>query len=822
MIAVLLFAMPEKTFAAAEVATPTFSLAPGTYTTEQTVRIADSAVDAVIHYTTNGVAPTVSSPIYLGPVTLVETTTLRAIAALPDGSVSSILTVVYTIVPAAIPTFDRPAGIYTTNQTVTIRDATTDAVIYYTTDGVAPTTDSAVYTGPISIDHTTTLRAIAVRPNGPASGNFTAVFTIEPAATPTFSEPAGTYETAQTVAIRDATPGAVIYYTTNGVAPTTAAAVYAGPVALDRTTTLRAVAARPNGPASPNFTAVFTIIPAAAPTFSPPAGEYTGYRTVTIQDSTPGAAIYYTINGAAPTTASTRYTGPLSIGGNLKLRAIAALPGGPPSLPTTGVYTIIQSFAPIKTPNSSPNFFGMDINHLLDGTPWPDISIGTIRLWNTVTFWGILNPAPNTYAWGNLDEQIALAKSHRAEVVYTFGGVPPWALPTNVAIRSIARSGGTVTVTTAAPHGMYYDPQQPAEYEVAFTVAGVSDASLNGTFAVTGTPDAHTFTYAQAGADSSAASGEVSVLCGGSFAPAACSAAPARLADWDAYVTQMIDHIGPGAIKYWELWNEPNIPIFWQGDPALLVAMAADARRIIKSVDPEAIILSPGVTGNYETNIECNGDPSYCGSAWLSNWFALGGASTIDAVAYHGYPAIGPEPEQIQGSVDLLHQTMAEAGIGSLALLDTEASWGANRNLPEPADERAWLARHFLLEQSMGVERSFWYAYDSSTWGTMWTPVDGQNATGGAYAEIENWLTGATLTRPCYRLPSDATTFDCGYSRANGYVAEAIWNTVGSKQVAVPEGFVQYRDLAGGVTAVSEGMVEISTTPILLENRSAF
>ncbi len=81
----------------------------------------------------------------------------------------------------------------------------------------------------------------------------------------------------------------------------------------------------------------------AAPTFSTPTGGYTSPQMVTISDGTPGAAIFYTLNGATPTTASTRYSGPVSIPTTATLKAITSAPGYAPSTVTTAVYTIYQT-----------------------------------------------------------------------------------------------------------------------------------------------------------------------------------------------------------------------------------------------------------------------------------------------------------------------------------------------------------------------------------------------------------------------------------------------------------------------------------------------
>jgi hypothetical protein len=82
--------------------------------------------------------------------------------------VTEIKSGVYTIAtgkPGAIaaPTFDPPAGTYTEEQNVTISSATEGATIYYTMDGTDPTDQSPVYSAPVVISKSTTLKAIAVK-----------------------------------------------------------------------------------------------------------------------------------------------------------------------------------------------------------------------------------------------------------------------------------------------------------------------------------------------------------------------------------------------------------------------------------------------------------------------------------------------------------------------------------------------------------------------------------------------------------------------------------------------------------------------------------
>ena len=67
------------------------------------------------------------------------------------------------------------------------------------------------------------------------------------AAMPTFSPAEGTYTSSLSVAITDVTPGALIYYTTDGVTiPTTGSAQYASPIPVSANETIQAVAVARN------------------------------------------------------------------------------------------------------------------------------------------------------------------------------------------------------------------------------------------------------------------------------------------------------------------------------------------------------------------------------------------------------------------------------------------------------------------------------------------------------------------------------------------------------------------------------------------------
>jgi hypothetical protein len=287
---------------------------------------------------------------------------------------------------------------------------------------------------------------------------------------------------------------------------------------------------------------------------------------------------------------------------------------------------------------------------------------------------------------------------------------------------------------------------------------------------------------------------------------------------WKDFVTAIVSHVA-GSIKYWELWNEPTITSYWQGNDAQLVRMASDAYSIIKTIDPSAQVTTPSPS----TGINGVAD-------WMGPYLAAGGGQYADIISFHGYswsqnPGVYPQPEDIVGIVDNLKVQTALYGQSSKPLWCTEGSWGGTtgNGFTDPDLHAAYVARHYLLQNNEGVVRYYWYAYDNGTWGGLWDSTLGLNSAGSAYGQIESWMVGATTVGKCSQ---NSTIWTCNYTRSGGYAAEAIWDTsqtcssgnCTTLPAKVGLQYLHYVDLDGISHPISNATVPVGAKPILVEN----
>ena len=126
-----------------------------------------------IYYTTNGAVPNpANSTRYTGPFTVSGSCTVKAVTVVNWNSVrSKTASAKVDYMPAAAPVISIQDG------TMTMTSATAGATIRYTTDGSAPTTGSAVYSGPVAVAKGTTVKAYATAAGYNASATVQLTYT---------------------------------------------------------------------------------------------------------------------------------------------------------------------------------------------------------------------------------------------------------------------------------------------------------------------------------------------------------------------------------------------------------------------------------------------------------------------------------------------------------------------------------------------------------------------------------------------------------------------------------------------------------------------
>jgi hypothetical protein len=411
-------------------------------------------------------------------------------------------------------------------------------------------------------------------------------------------------------------------------------------------------------------------------------------------------------------------------------------------------------------------FFGLHIDN--PHTPWPNISFGAQRFWDSDIQWAQINTAPGVFDWTLADTRINTALANHVDILYDLARTPSWAQC--------------------------------------------------------------------AGSDKGCGSGEGDSVCGfnlpGEGGPGQCFPPADLNVDGTGTDQHYIDWVTAlawrykGEIKYYEIWNEPTAPIMWQGTTAQLVRMSQDARCIIvgtgcsplstytqKAIDPSAQITTPAYVTDTGINV----------ARAMSSFLAAGGGEYVDVISYHGYVQWPQAPEAAITDAAPLQNVLAAANQQGKPLISSEGGFGAKVTITDPDQEEAWIARFEILMQSIGVARSYWYAWDGATT-PFWFESTGTQIGGTTYNEMTDWLVGATLSSPCVAL---GTVWQCGYTRPGGYRAIAVWDASQScnegncttSSFTMPAGYDYSLDLAGVKTKTTGATVEIGIKPILLENQ---
>lgn len=120
------------------------------------------------------------------------------------------------------------------------------------------------------------------------------------------------------------------------------------------------------------------------------------------------------------------------------------------------------------------------------------------------------------------------------------------------------------------------------------------------------------------------------------YAPHAGSAVTtdSNRAAFARYCQEVVKRYQPLGITHYEIWNEPNIPIFWDPTPnaADYVKLLQAAYSAITAVDPNVTVI-----GCATSPAEGNPPPFIDWLTFITAVFQNGGGNFMDAVSYHSY-----------------------------------------------------------------------------------------------------------------------------------------------------------------------------------------
>ncbi len=419
------------------------------------------------------------------------------------------------------------------------------------------------------------------------------------------------------------------------------------------------------------------------------------------------------------------------------------------------------------------------------------VPYGSLRLWDTSTGWAQINTGPGTYDWTNLDGFVAAAPAG-VDLLYNLARTPTWA--------SSQPTDSTCSYDTSEQGG-------PGQCDPP------SDLNADGS----GTNQ-----------------------------------------DWINWVTAVATRNATqynNKIKYFEIWNEWNIALFWNpqfATTAQLVRMEQDARCVVEgppsgascnpnstfpsgtAINPAAKIVSPSPVGaqTIPNAVQMN----------LQNYFGtsvngVAGGTFADAIGFHGYVGTQsssdpcPNPEEVTTVVGDMASIMPGSPGAGKPWFDTEDGWSKapDEGFTDPDRQAAFLGRYLLLQASMGVAREYWYRWDATNdySGALWSPTGGVTEAGTADGELYNWITGNSFLAPGCTPNAGTSVWSCALSNSSGWKGLAVWDasqdcdngTCTYSTFTVPAGgYTQYLDLAGNTTSVGGPTVQIGAKPILLEN----
>ncbi len=234
--------------------------------------------------------------------------------------------------------------------------------------------------------------------------------------------------------------------------------------------------------------------------------------------------------------------------------------------------------------------------------------------------------------------------------------------------------------------------------------------------------------------------------------PAKSFARPATPGPYGRFMTALIQRYGPNGtfwqthsprvpIRMWQVWNEPNINVFWPTQPfeKTYLSLLQVAHNAIKAADPGAKVVLAGM-------------PNYSWMALSKIYKRKGARRLFDVVAVHPYTK---QPSGVIKILTKVRAVMNAAGDRRKPMIADEISWPSSAGQTHhtegfdfgttPSGQAKNLARLIPMlgrdRRKLGLLSFYYYT---------WAGIEVRNAVSFNFAGLFRFQSGKFVAKPAY------------------------------------------------------------------------
>ena len=274
------------------------------------------------------------------------------------------------------------------------------------------------------------------------------------------------------------------------------------------------------------------------------------------------------------------------------------------------------------------------------------------------------------------------------------------------------------------------------------------------------------------------------------------------------YVYQTVNRY-KDTVKIWEIWNEPNIPSFWdKPDVKLYTLLVKEAYRQAKKADPTCTVIIGSTSGP--------------GTDWFNGIHDNGGWDYCDGISIHPYSMAGNPIEQgLDKTLRLLKKQFAAFGKPK-PIWSTEVGWQATKPREEET-QATRIVQTYIIHIANGIRNMAYFCMDDyDGWGFV--KRDKPLETKLAYGAIKLMTQALGSPGPCapfegyLKMPEGVACYV--FKKKGNERVLILWSNDSQKRLVKLSGLIA-KDIINRPIEIKDGKLTVGPTPVIVTGADA-